>query len=175
LIDKEVLMSRTKQRTLQFDCLDSKVLLSAGLADTAVAVHRDVVKHFHLNGAFTGLPLGSAVQNGFRVSLFLVEGHAGSMHRVSGVLNLGDTMILSGKKPNLSNAALALANKEGSVVLLITKTTTRYYDFKVVAGTGVYTGAQGSGFLVVLTDGQSKALSYTIRLHTTSDTNSGGK
>jgi len=167
-------MSRTKERTLQFDCLDGKVLLSTGLVDTAMAVQQDVVKHFHLNGALTGLPLGSAVQDGFRVSLFLVEGHAGSMRRVSGVLNLADTMIPSGKKPNLSNAALALANKEGSVVLSITKTTTRYYDFKVVAGTGVYTGAGGLGFLVVLTDGQSKALSYTIRLHTTSATNSKG-
>jgi hypothetical protein len=168
----EVLMSRTKRRSLEFDTLDARVLLSQGLADPAVAVQQDVVKHLQLNGGLSGLALGSAVHNGFSVSVFLVQGHVGSMRRVTGVLNLADTLIPAGKKPDLSNSSLVLANKQGNVVLSIKRTTTRYYDFDIVSGSGAYTGATGSGFIVILTDGQSKALSFIIRIHTTSTAHS---
>ena len=37
----EVPMLKTKRRLPQFDCLEGKVLLSAGMADPAATVHRD--------------------------------------------------------------------------------------------------------------------------------------
>jgi hypothetical protein len=171
IIDKEVLMWRTRRRFLQFESVEDKVLLSMGLAIMAKPVHQAVVNNFHLNGALVGLPLGTAVHNGFGVSMFLVQGHMNSMHRVTGFLNLVDTLILTGKKPNLNGASLELVNKEGSVVISIKQTTTRYYQFDVQSGSGSYAGAAGSGILVILTNGQSKALSFTIRLHTTAATN----
>jgi hypothetical protein len=165
-------MSRIRRRSLQFESLEGKVLLSTGLANPATKVERAVIKNFHLNGALNGLALGSAVQNGFSVSIFLVQGHTSSMHRVTGVLDLVDPLIPAGKKPDLNNAALFLANKQGSVVLSIKKATTREYDFKVVSGTDSYLGVTGSGFIVILTDAQSKSVSYLIRLHTTSEKSS---
>lgn len=165
-------MSRTKQRTLQFDCMEEKVLLSIGLADPASAIPRAVVNNFHLNGSLVGLPLGSAVRNGFAVSTFLVQGHLTSMHRVTGLVNLADNVILAGKKPNMNGASVLLVNKEGTVLLSIKQDAGRYYSFNIASGTGNYVGAAGSGIVVILSNGQSKALSFVIRLHTTSATNS---
>jgi hypothetical protein len=164
-------MCRTRRRFLQFESVEDRLLLSIGPTSPARPIYQDVVNNFHLNGALVGLPLGNAVHNGLSVSMFLVQGHMNSMHRVTGLLNLVDTFIPTGKKPNLNGALLELVNKEGSVVLSIKQTATRYYHFDIDSGTGSYTGAAGSGILVILTNGQSKAVSFTIRLHTTSATN----
>jgi hypothetical protein len=164
-------MSRTKQHIPQFESMEEKVLLSKGIAAPDIAIHQVVLNNFRLNGALVGLPLGSAIHDGFSVSLFLVQGRVGSMHRVTGFLNLVDTFIPTGKKPDLNGASLVLVSKEGTVTLSIKQTGTRYYHFKVESGTSSYLGAAGSGFLVILTNGQSKAISFTIRLHTTSATN----
>jgi hypothetical protein len=165
-------MSRTKQRTLQFDCMDEKVMLSVGVVDPASSVARAVVNDFHLNGALVGIPLGSSVQTGFKVSIFLVQGRMSSMGRVTGFVNLVDNLIPAGKKPNLNGASIVLVNKEGTVTLSIKQNMSRYYSFAVDSGTGNYVGAAGSGLGVLLRNGQSKALSFVIRLHTTSATNS---
>jgi hypothetical protein len=164
-------MLKTRRCTLQFESLEGKILLSQGLPTSAQPVYQAVLNNFHLNGALVGLPLGSAVHDGFSVSLFLVQGRMTPMQRVTGLLNLTNTFIPTGKKPNLNGASLELVNKEGSVVLSIRQTPTRYYRFDVKTGTGSYAGAAGSGIVVILTNGQSKALSFTIRLHTTSATN----
>ncbi len=160
-------MLKTKRRSLQFDCLEGKMLLSNALADPATVIQQDVVKHFHLNGALVGLPLGSASHSGFSVSTFLVQGHIASLHRVTGFLNLADTLIPTGKKPNLTSASLTLVNRQGSVVLTIYKTTNRYYDFKVVSGTDSYADAAGSGILTIRSSTNSGAINFVIRLHTT--------
>lgn len=164
-------MWRTGRRFLQFEAVENRVLLSTGPTIPTKPVYQDVVNNFHLNGALVGLPLGTSVHDGFAVSMFLVQGHMNSMHRVTGFLNLVDTFIPTGKKPNLNGASLELVNKNGSVFLSIKQTTTRYYRFDVESGTSSYIGAAGSGVLVILTDGQSKAISFTIRLHTTSTAN----
>lgn len=165
-------MSRTKQRTLQFDCMEEKVVLSVSLGDPASTVARAVVNNFHLNGALVGIPLGSSVQSGFAVSLFLVQGRMSSMGRVTGFVNLADNLIPAGKKPNLNGGSLVLVNKEGTVTLSVKQTAGRDYNFAVDSGTGDYVGAAGSGIVALLRNGQSKALSFVIRLHTTSATKS---
>lgn len=165
-------MSRTKRRTLQFDCMDDRVMLSVGIADPASTVARAVINNFHLNGALVGIPLGSSMQTGFAVSIFLVQGRVSSMGRTTGFVNLVDNVIPAGKKPNLNGASIVLVNKEGTVTLSVKQNTGRYYSFAVDSGTANYAGAAGSGFMVLLRNGQSKALSFVIRLHTTSATNS---
>jgi hypothetical protein len=160
-------MLKTTKRSLSFDSLEGIVLLSHGLADPALSVHQDVVLHFHLDGALNGLPLGSMHQGGYSVSTFLVEGHAGSMHRVTGFFDLADPVIPSGKKPNLTNATLTLANKQGSVMLAMRWWKRSLYHFTIVSGTDKYTGVSGSGDVSVLSTSDQASMDFLIRLRTT--------
>src|SRR5262245_45959642 len=112
-------MSKTSRRTLGFDSLEGKVLLSTGLADPAATIHLAKVKRFLLNGVLHGLPFGTIRQNGFAVSSFPVLGKAQSMGQVSGSLELANPFIAQGKRPDLNGARLTLSNSKGSVQLMM--------------------------------------------------------
>ncbi len=160
-------MLKTTRRLLQFDALEGVLLLSHGLADPAVTVHQDFVEPLHLNGALVGLPLGSAHQGNYTVSTFLVEGHAGSMRRVTGLFDLADPLIAPGKQPNLNDATLTLANKQGSIVLAIKYWKKNLYHFSVASAANVYAGAVASGEIAVLSTSDRNSMDFIIRLRTT--------
>jgi hypothetical protein len=166
-IDKEVPMSATRRRSLHFDVLEGIVVLSQGLADPAVSIHQNLVQQLRLDGTLVGLPLGSPHQGGYNVSTFLVEGHAGWMHRITGFFDLADSFIPAGKEPNLSGATLTLANREGSVKLAVKWWKHNLYHFTVVLGSNDYTGVSGSGELAVLSSSDQGSMDFLIRLRTT--------
>jgi hypothetical protein len=145
----EVPMLKTKRRTLQFDSLEDKILLSTGMADPAATVKRDAVKRILLNGALYGIPTGSTGPEGFSVSTFSVGGHTASMGNVSGSFNLADPVVPLGKRPNLGNASLTLTNRKGSVHLTIAPSKTNLYHFTITSGTDHYATAIGSGTLSI--------------------------
>jgi hypothetical protein len=142
-------MLKTKRRTLQFDCLEGKILLSTGMADPAATVRRDVVKRLLIDGALYGIPNGTTGPEGYTVSTFSVVGHTASMGNVSGSFNLADSFVPVGKLPNLGNASLTLTNHKGSVQLTIAPSKTKLYHFKITSGTDHNAGATGSGTLTI--------------------------
>jgi hypothetical protein len=149
-------MTRTAQRTLAFDSLEGKVLLSTGMADPAATVHRAAIKHFLLNGTLKGIPYGSVQQNGIEVSSFTLTGTARSMGKVNGSLGLANPVIAPGREPNLSNATLTLSNSRGSAQLTMAASPSNRYVFVVTSGTGSYASAFGSGTAII---------AYSPRLH----------
>jgi hypothetical protein len=140
-------MLKTKRRTLQFDSLEGKILLSTGIADPAAAVHRQVAKRILLNGALYGIPSGTTGPEGFNVSTFSVGGHTVSMGKVSGSFTLANTFVPIGKWPDLGNATLTLTSQKGSVQLAIAPSKTKLYHFTITSGTNHYAAATGSGTL----------------------------
>src|ERR1700733_8808381 len=108
----EVPMLKTRRRIPQFDSLEGKVLLSAGMADPAATVHHEKAKPILLNGSLSGLPNGSPRLNGFTETSFPIAGHLASLGKVNGSLSLEDAFIPVGKKPNLNGAALTLENSK---------------------------------------------------------------
>lgn len=142
-------MLKTKRRTLQFDSLEGKVLLSTGMADPAATVKRDVVKPFLLTGTLYGIPSGTTGPEGYNVSTFTVVGHTAAMGNVSGSFNLADTFVPIGKRPDLGNASLTMTNRKGSVQLAIAPSKTDLYHFKITSGTNHYADATGSGTLTI--------------------------
>lgn len=106
---------RTRPRPPSFESLEGKILLSTGMADPAVVVHRAraKVQRFLLNGTLKGIPFGTIQQTGIEVTSFFVTGSPRSMGKVSGSLDLADPLIAPGKMPNLSNATLNLSNARG--------------------------------------------------------------
>jgi hypothetical protein len=156
-------MLKTRQRLLQFDSLEGKVLLSTGMADPATTVHRDRAKRFLLNGALHGLPTGSPGPDGYSVTSFSAQGHVGSMGKVSGTFYLADTFIPIGKLPDLSNSWLILANQKGSVQLRIAASKTNHYRYKIISGTRSDASATGSGS-VTISSGQG-SINFIIKLH----------
>jgi hypothetical protein len=145
----EVPMLKTHRRTLHFDCLERKVLLSTAMADPALSVHRAVAKRFVLNGALYGLPTGSAGPDGYTVASFAVAGHLGSMGRVQGTFLLNDKFVPIGKLPDLSKSLLIVTNRKGSLLLSIQPSETHRYHFQIVAVTRSYASASGSGTVTI--------------------------
>jgi hypothetical protein len=156
-------MLKTKRRLLQFDSLEGKVLLSTGMADPAMTLHRERAKRFLLDGALHGLPTGSPGPDGYSVTSFAVGGHVGSMGKVTGKFYLADTLIPIGKPPDLSNAWLILADQKGSVQLRIAASRTNHYRFTITSGTKSEASATGSGS-VTISSGRG-AINFIIRLH----------
>jgi len=142
-------MLKTHRRSLQFDSLEGKVLLSTAIADPATAVHRSVAQPFVLNGSVQGLPAGSFGSQGLEVTSFLVSGHLGSMGKVTGSFLLSNKLIARGKLPDLADSLLILTNKKGSLLLGIKPSTTHRYSFQIIGVTTNYTSVSGSGFLTV--------------------------
>src|SRR5262245_9992899 len=121
--NKEVAMSRTTRRTLAFDAMEGRVLLSSGLGHPAAVAHPAAVvrraqarlSHVLLNGTLAGIPFGTVTQDGIKVSSFTLKGKTQSLGKVTASLALTDTLISPGKEPDLSNATLTLSNARGSV------------------------------------------------------------
>ena len=137
-------MSRTTRRTLAFDAMEGRVLLSAGMADPAAVVHRAALAHrtrasmprFLLNGTLRGIPFGTVGPDGINVQSFTLVGKAQSMGRVAGSLALNNTIISPGKKPDLSNATLIVSNLRGGVQLKMAASPSNRYVFIVTSGSG---------------------------------------
>ena len=156
-------MSKTARRTLGFDSLEGKILLSTGMADPAATVHMARVKRFQLNGSLLGIPFGSVEQAGIIVSSFGLSGGAESMGRVNGSLGLADPLIAPGRMPDLSNATLTLWNSRGSVQLKMAASPSHRYIFVLTSGTGSYTSVYGSGTSVISFN--QRMHEYVVRLH----------
>ena len=58
-------MSKTTRRTLEFESLEGKVLLSAGMADPAATVFKLKAVRFHLNGNIAGVQVERLVPVAF--------------------------------------------------------------------------------------------------------------
>lgn len=151
-------MPRTTRRTLAFDAMEGRVLLSTGMAHPAAQVHRAKasVSHFVLTGVLRGIPFGAVGQDGINVSSFNLVGRTVSMGKVAGSLALNNTVISPGQKPDLSNAALTLSNMRGSVQLRMASSPSNRYIFIVSSGAGAYSSLYGSGAAVI---------SYNQELH----------
>jgi hypothetical protein len=142
-------MLKTKRRLLQFDSLEGKVLLSAGMANPAAIKHHDTVKPFVMTGSLSGLPNGSPGVAGYTETSFPVAGHLASMGRVNGSFSLADPFIPIGKLPDLAGASLTLENSKGTVQLAIAQAKKHKYKFTVVSGTDSYAKASGSGTMAI--------------------------
>jgi hypothetical protein len=159
-------MSRAVRRTLAFDAMDERVLLSAGMGHPAAVAHpaaimqvhraKPAVSHILLNGVVVGIPLGTVGQDGIVVSSFPVKGKVKTMGRVAGSLLLTDTIIAPGRQPDLSNATMNLSNPRGSVQIKTASGPSNRYIFIVTGGSGAYASAYGSGTAVI---------SYNQRMH----------
>src|SRR5213592_2341187 len=114
-------MPKTTRRTLGFDSLEDKVLLSTGMADPATT------RGLYLKGVLTGVYNPNGSPNGVVVSTFTVKGSAGSMGKVKGTLALAKPLTPGGK-PDLSAATLTLANRQGRVQLSIGTSSAKYYQ-----------------------------------------------
>ena len=142
-------MLKTKRLAPQFDCLEGKILLSAGMGDPAKSGHKDVAKPFVLNGSLSGLPNGSPGVNGYTETSFPVSGHLGTMGTVHGSFSLKNPFIAMGKLPNLSGASLTLENAKGTVDLAITHSNKQQYKYTIESGTDDYASKSGSGTLEI--------------------------
>jgi hypothetical protein len=156
-------MLKTKRRTLAFDCLEGKVLLSTGMANPVWAAPSAKVNHFILNGSLYGLPFGTIQNNGVHVASFGVAGHVHTMGRVIGDLHLANGFVAQGKLPNLSNATLNLGNARGNVQLTTASSPSNRYVFVVTSGTGDYAAALGSGTMVISFN--RNKINFQVKLH----------
>ncbi len=156
-------MASSRRRTLGFDCLEGKLLLSTGMADPAAIVHQAKANRFHLNGTLRGIPSGTAVPNGFIVSSFVLSGNVASMGNIEGAFFLKHSFIPSGKLPDLSKATLVLLNQKGRVNIALDATGSHHYKFTIMSGSGDYTFASGTGNLTV--SGSHKSPYFTIKMH----------
>jgi hypothetical protein len=161
----EVPMLNTKRHLPQFDSLEGKVLLSAGMADPAAAKHHDKAKPFVMTGSLSGLPNGSPGVAGFTATSFPVSGHLTSMGTVHGSFSLAEPFIPIGKLPDLSGAALTLKNSNGTVQLAIAQTKKNDYKFTIDSGTGKYTSTSGAGTMKI--SSTHAAIDLVISLHST--------
>ena len=155
-------MANIRQRALQFDSLEGKILLSTGMADPAATVYQHKAPRFHMNGNLYGLPSGTSGPDGYSVTTFPIGGHVASMGNVVGAFYLSDTFIPIGKLPNLSKATLVLANQNGSVRLALNSSRTHHYRFTIISGTGNDTWASGTGKLAISSSHNS--LDFKIKL-----------
>ncbi len=160
-------MIRSKRAVLQMECLESKVLLSTGMADPARAVHMSMVRRFDSGGRLEGTPNGVSSPHGYTIATFDVFGNVKSMGPVSGEFLLADSFVPHRKLPNLSNAKLILSGHINSVELQLAASPSHanVYHYKMVAGTGAFQTAFGAGVLTIRATPGS--LNLTIRLHET--------
>lgn len=160
-------MIRSRRAVLQMDCLESKVLLSTGLADPARAVHLHMVRRFDSSGRLDGSPSGISSPGGYTITTFNVYGQVNSMGRVGGAFLLADTFVPLRKLPNLSNAQLVLVGHKSEVVLQLAAKPTHanVYHYKMVAGSGDFATAFGAGVLTIRANPGS--LDLSVRLHPT--------
>jgi hypothetical protein len=142
-------MLKTKRRLLQFDSLEGKVLLSAGMANPAATKHHNMVKPFVMTGSLSGLPNGFPGVAGYTETFFPVVGHLASMGRVNGSFSLADPFIPIGKLPDLAGASLTLENSKGTVQLAIAQAKKHKYKFTVISGTDSYAKASGAGTMAI--------------------------
>jgi hypothetical protein len=156
-------MSKTARRTLEFDSLEGKVLLSSGLADPAATVSQRKALHLQLRGKLYGLPSGASGPDGYSVSSFPVNGHVVAMGNVSGAFFLRYTFISYGKLPDLSKSNLVLQNQNGSVRISLNATGTHHYKFMIMSGTGSYTNASGTGYIAI--SSRYYSLDFTIKMY----------
>jgi hypothetical protein len=161
-IDMEVPVLKTRRRSLQFESLEGKVLLSTAISNPTTAVHRSVAKPFVLNGSLQGLPIGSFGSKGLEVTSFPVSGHLGSMGKVTGLLLLSNKLVTRGKLPDLANSLLVVTNKDGSLLLGIKPSTAHRYSFQIIGVTTDYRSVSGSGFLTVSPSLTSSNLVITL-------------
>ena len=150
-------MSKTTRRTLQFESLEGKVLLSSGMANPAATVFNYKTVRFHLNGNLEGVPGGTVGPSGYLVSSFPMVGHITSMGNVSGAFYLMHTFIPYRKIPDLSKSSLVLANQKGSIAIALDASGSHHYKFKIMSGSGIYTYASGSGNLTISASDNSRS------------------
>lgn len=160
-------MTRSKRVVPRMECMESKVLLSTGLADPARAVHMSVVHRFDSGGRLEGAPSVISSPGGYTIETFNVYGHIKSMGSVSGGFLLADAFVPARKLPNLSNAKLVLFGHKNTVELQLagSPSHTNVYHYKMVAGTGEFKTAFGTGVLTIRATPAS--LGVTIRLRAT--------
>jgi hypothetical protein len=158
-------MLKTKRRLLQFDSLEGKVLLSAGMANPAATKHHDTVKPFVMTGSLSGLPNGSPGVAGYTETSFPVAGHLASMGRVNGSFSLADPFIPIGTLPDLAGASLTLKNSKGTVQLAIAQAKKHKYKFTVISGTDSYAKASGSGTMAI--SSIQSDLNLVVKMQTT--------
>jgi hypothetical protein len=158
-------MTRATRRTLAFDAMEGRLLLSTGMGHPAARPHAaaevrrakiQATTHIKLNGTLVGIPFGTVTQDGIVVTSFPLKGKAQMMGKVTATLGLTDMVIAPGKQPNLSNATLTLTNKRGSVQLKTASSPGTRYIFIVTGGSGNYASVYGSGTAVI---------SYNRRMH----------
>ena len=137
-------MSKATRRTLSFDSLEGKTLLSTGLADPAATVARATARGLFLKGVLIGVTSPTGTSG----SSFTVKGSAGSMGRVRGSLTLA-IPLAPGRAPNLSGSILTLTNRLGRVQLTIGRSSVKYYDYVITAGAGAFASASGSGVITL--------------------------
>jgi hypothetical protein len=159
-------MSKTTRRTLEFESLEGKVLLSSGIAIPATSVFKYKALRFHLNGSVAGIPSGTVGPSGYLVRSFPLAGRVASMGVVSGGFYLTHTFVRFGKLPDLSKASLVLANQKGSVAIALNASGSRHYKFKIMSGTGTYTFASGSGTLAI--SASRNSLDFIIKMQSRS-------
>jgi hypothetical protein len=155
-------MSKSTRRTLQFELLEGKTLLSSGMASPAAIVYQLKTPKFHLNGTLRGVPFGTSGHEGFVVSSFPISGHVASMGNVSGAFYLTYPIVGKGKMPNLSSASLVLANQSGSVDISLDAFGSHKHKFTMMSGTGIYTYASVKGTLTISPGHHSH--NYVIKL-----------
>jgi hypothetical protein len=159
-------MSRTVRRTLAFDAMEDRVVLSSGMGHPTAAAHRAPIVQAHraraalthvmLNGVLVGIPFGTVSQAGIAVSSFPLKGKLQSTGRVSASLLLANKTIAPGRQPDLSNATLNLSGPRGSLQIKTAASPGTRYIFIVTGGSGAYASAYGSGIA---------AISYNQRMH----------
>ena len=156
-------MLKSKRRSLHFDSLEGKLLLSAGIHDPAATVHRATAKPFVLNGNLSGTPMGSPGPLGYSVSSFPVSGRVGSMGNAAGLFYLTDTFVPIGKRPDLGDSTLILTNRHGSIELTVTPDKSHLYHFAISGGTDHYATKTGSGTLSIAPSQGS--VNFVITVH----------
>ena len=94
-------MLKTNRHLPQFDSLEGKILLSAGMADPAATRHHETVKPFVMTGSLSGLPNGLPGRCWIYRDVLSVTGHLASMGTVNGSFSLANPFIPVGKLPDL--------------------------------------------------------------------------
>ncbi len=142
-------MSRTRRRALEIECMEEKVLLSAGFHDPARHILARRPRHINTNGVLRGSLVGSASLNGFTATSFTVVGRMGSLGLARGSFALADPFIPVGGRLNLSGSTLTLIGPKGAIELGIAGSTSNVYRYKIVAGSGHFSDVASAGMLVI--------------------------
>jgi hypothetical protein len=144
-------MSRDRRRSLRFESLESKQLLSTVPATTPLPAA--AVSPLPLDGTMTaGAFSNTRVTGASSVARIALAGNAGAMGNVVGLLNEGINTTLQ----VAARAKLTITNADGSVTLTLThfvvmRNLTKPWNmgflanYKITSGTGAFLHAQGTG------------------------------